>query len=492
MLGLNTLTLISSRIGSVLKSIIKDQLVSNISFSKKTQTASSLNYTDSIDSLNGVAETGVAYSFDGVNAYGQLSGTTQAFKTVAFTVRAPQSLTYKTIMELGDQFMLGFRDVKLTTNGGLLVLNATDTTIYIDGAVQSGTNNISTGSFHRVVIVFDNSKDSYNNRLYTFGGDGVNSFAKVDLCNIQMYSEAFTVSDVLYDHQNPNKLAIENPNTNLESNDLNFWWAMTEHIGSTAYNSSTSSGNNVTLNGGSWIRGLSGNGVIQIASMDRAFHRYNASQPLAKPIMLPALVKVSSDHSDRRDSTDALVRTVESSDGVFMGYGGSCTFSSIKYETGYNNFTLSVWAKYDYIRHNSSYNAIAILGDDAGSDFCIISRGNSTNKNGFEVRGVSGLSLSFNTNAVIGEWYNVVAVRTGPTTYKMYIDGVELGSDTSTNDYSLGSKQKLTIGRDFNIGSTIYERFYPDMVGDVLFYHKTLDADDILNNFNVTKEKYGK
>ena len=491
MLGLSTLTLISSRIGSVLKSIIKDQLVSNISFSEKTQTASSLNYTDSIDNLTGVAETGVAYSFDGVSDYGQFSGTTQDFKTVAFTVRAPQSLTYKAIMELGDQYMSGLRDVKLTTNGSISVLNATDETVYIDGALQSSTNNVGIGSFHRVVIVFQNSKDSYFNTPYRFGGDGVNSFGRVDLCDIQMYSEAFTVSDILYDYQNPNKLAIENPNTNLESDDLNFWWAMTEHVGSIAYNSSTSSGGNLNLSGGSWIRGLSGNGIMQIACMDRGFPNTYPTQPLMKPIMLPATVKVSSDHSDRRNTTDALGRTIQSSDGVFMGYGGSCTFSSTKYETGYSNLTLSVWAKYDYVRHNSSYNAIAILGDDAGSDLCIISRGDASNKSGFEVRGVSGLSMVFN-NLVLGEWYNVVAVRTGPTTYKMYIDGVDLRTDTSTSNYYLGSKDKLTIGRDFNIGSTVYKRFYPDMIGDVLFYDKALDADEILNNFNVTKEKYGK
>lgn len=492
MLGLNTLTLISSRIGSVIKSIIKDQLISNIPFLQKTQTSSSLSYEDGADSSNGEAQTGVAYSFDGVNDYGQLSGTTQAFKTVAFTVRAPQSITYKTIMELGDQFMMGLRDVMLTTNGSLLVLNASDTTIYIDGAVQSATNNIGVGSFHRVVIVFDNSKDSYNNRPYTFGGDGVNSFAKVDLCNIQMYSEAFTASDVLYDHQNPNKLAIENPNTNLESNDLNFWWAMTEYVGSTAYNSSTSSGNDVTLNGGSWIRGLSGNGVIQIASMDRSFHRYNASQPLMKPIMLPALVKVSSDHSDRRDSTDALARTVESSDGVFMGYGGDCTFLSNKYHVGYSNFSLSVWVKYDYIRHNSAYNAIAILGDDAGFDLSIISKGNATSKGGFEVRGITGLTMSYNSNLVIGEWYNLTLVRVSTSVYKFYVDSVDVATDTSTSVADIGTKNKLTIGRDFNVGSTVYERFYPDIIGDVLFYDKALEADEVLNNFNVTKGNYGK
>lgn len=492
MLGLNTLTLISSRIGSVIKSIIKDQLISNIPFLQKTQTSSSLNYVDEADSSNGEAQTGVAYSFDGVNDYGQFVGTTQDFRTVAFTIKARVSQTYKTVMQLGNQFMAGLRDVKLTTGGSISILNAADVTIYIDGALQSSTNKVGVGSFHRVVMVFDNDKESYNNGPYYIGGNGVSAFAPVDICNVQMYSEPFTTADILYDYNNPDKLAIDNPSTSLESSDLNFWWAMTEYTGSTLYNSSTSTGNNITLSGGSWVRGLSGKGLIQVASMDRAFNRSSSTQPLIKPIILPATVKSSVNHSDRRNNVDALSRSIVSSDGNFMGYGGDCTFLSSKYYAGYNNFSLSVWVKYDYVRYNSSYNAIAIIGDDSGFDLSIISTGSSSSKNGFEVRGITGLSMNYNSNLVIGEWYNLTLVRVSTTIYKFYVDGVDVATDTSTYATNIGTKNKLTIGRDFNVGSTVYERFYSDMIGDVLFYDKALEADEVLNNFNITKGNYGK
>jgi hypothetical protein len=71
------------------------------------------------------------------------------------------------------------------------------------------------------------------------------------LSDLQLYNKAWTASDVAFDYNNPNHLAIDNPDTDLVVTDLKAYWAMSEGDGLVAYDSS-GEGNNGTINGATY------------------------------------------------------------------------------------------------------------------------------------------------------------------------------------------------------------------------------------------------
>jgi hypothetical protein len=69
------------------------------------------------------------------------------------------------------------------------------------------------------------------------------------LSNIQYYNKAWTASDVAFDYNNPNHLAIDNPDTSLVVTDLKGYWALSEGDGLVAYDSGSTLEEDVVQNG---------------------------------------------------------------------------------------------------------------------------------------------------------------------------------------------------------------------------------------------------
>jgi hypothetical protein len=88
------------------------------------------------------------------------------------------------------------------------------------------------------------SNPLWNNvNLFDFGqewdGGGTSDHFGGKISNIQVYDYAWTSDDVTYDYANPNKLAIDNPNTSLSVTNLKGYWALSEGDGLVAYDSGT-------------------------------------------------------------------------------------------------------------------------------------------------------------------------------------------------------------------------------------------------------------
>lgn len=103
--------------------------------------------------------------------------------------------------------------------------------------------------------------------------------------------------------------------------------------------------------------------------------------------------------------------------------------------------------------------------------------------NGTDLGGVS-VSGTFNTD---NRWYNVTFYHTG-TSMGIYINGV-LGN--STNRTWSGTSRWPTntwnLGRDNNNSN----QFYPGHIASCKIYNKVLTAQEVLQNYNATKTRFG-
>ena len=98
---------------------------------------------------------------------------------------------------------------------------------------------------------------------------GTGQFFDGNLSDFQIYNKAWTASDVAFDYNNPNHLAIDNPDTDLVVADLKGYWALSEGDGLVAYDSS-GEGNNGTINGATYTYTPAQDTIPQLGMMDWA------------------------------------------------------------------------------------------------------------------------------------------------------------------------------------------------------------------------------
>ena len=109
---------------------------------------------------------------------------------------------------------------------------------------------------------------------------GNNFFFSGNLSDLQIYNKAWTADDVAFDYNNPNHLAIDNPDTDLVVTDLKAYWALSEGDGLVAYDSS-GEGNNGTINGATYVTAQPT--IPQLGMMDwaKGSNLYLSSEPTA-------------------------------------------------------------------------------------------------------------------------------------------------------------------------------------------------------------------
>jgi hypothetical protein len=101
---------------------------------------------------------------------------------------------------------------------------------------------------------------------------------------------------------------------------------------------------------------------------------------------------------------------------------------------------------------------------------------------GFEQRGNTGIlaQIYTGTTANNGLWHHVVVVREGASTFRLYMDGLLLASDTS---HTVGTTtvNRATVGA---LGRNTYSNFYNGSVDDLRVYNTAFTAADVLNWYN--------
>lgn len=148
-----------------------------------------------------------------------------------------------------------------------------------------------------------------------------------------------------------------------------------------------------------------------------------------------------------------------------------------------NNITVNCWFNSDSI---SSYQ---VLVAKVLSDFSL----------GWEMANSSGtLRMTLRPSATqinlvqgsisVSTWYMATMTFNG-TTARLYLNGSQTGSTSSGGPVTLNSSQALTIARrDPNTGVPSY---FNGKIAQVSMYNRELSAEEIMQNFNAGRGRYG-
>lgn len=109
----------------------------------------------------------------------------------------------------------------------------------------------------------------------------------------------------------------------------------------------------------------------------------------------------------------------------------------------------------------------------------------------FQYRGQSGyhaIQPSYTVNT--GEWYSWDVVIESSTSIKMYINGENIHEDNSINEIQTAAFDDiLRVGSYGSSGHTTW--LFSGSIGSAMIYNKSLTSDEILQNYNATKGRFG-
>ena len=175
--------------------------------------------------------------------------------------------------------------------------------------------------------------------------------------------------------------------------------------------------------------------------------------------------------------------TFDSRDGgsiVFDGVNDSINCDANSILNVGNNITVNTWF---YVNSNSSYQPI-------------ISKTLSNSTAGWELANSSGVfRTTFRPSVtqinliagslVIGKWYMGTMTFDG-TTARLYLNGVITGNTTTGGPVTLNSSQPLQIGT-----RGIDANWYNGNISQASIYNRALSAQEVLQNYNSTKTRFG-
>jgi hypothetical protein len=151
------------------------------------------------------------------------------------------------------------------------------------------------------------------------------------------------------------------------------------------------------------------------------------------------------------------------------------TPSNSNYGFGLNDFTISAWFKSS---DKSRYGSIANIFSDA--TIGIILYTNITN--GYFRTWVGNSLMVGNIDITNGQWNNVVLKRASGTCTQ-FVNGIENISTTTSESIV---ETNLKIG-----GIPPYSYYTNGNISQVHIYNRALSAQEIKQNYNATKKRYG-
>lgn len=171
---------------------------------------------------------------------------------------------------------------------------------------------------------------------------------------------------------------------------------------------------------------------------------------------------------------------------------------------GNENFTISFWVKTSAAGGHRCFMAKSIGGGPASNYGWLLNNGNSTEV-GFATAGSNYSSGGWtatsgaysvrtqNTNVTSNTWKNIcVSVNKNNIDVDIYVNS----SLATLTDY-VGGKGKLnTVGsisntQIFKIGAESDDLWISANISNVLIYNRTLSEDEIKQNFNATRGRFG-
>lgn len=164
----------------------------------------------------------------------------------------------------------------------------------------------------------------------------------------------------------------------------------------------------------------------------------------------------------------------------------------------YNNHTTEVWARINdrfpsfYDGYEGESALVVFAGYHSmflyGSNYLRYSIWDNT---GPTFKATSDLSLGTSgTDIIQGQWFHVVVTKTG-TTFRTYLNGTLRKTDTITSTALAGVTNRLSIGSAFDNNVNSFNYYGKNNVGCLKMYNTPLSADEIAQNFNALRGRYG-
>jgi hypothetical protein len=161
----------------------------------------------------------------------------------------------------------------------------------------------------------------------------------------------------------------------------------------------------------------------------------------------------------------------------YVGYNGSFDWTIIPW-------TVSFWAN----ATNFTYPTVIDLITAGNGHFRFILFSTFISCS-FRTPGGSAVTLiSYSITISTGQWYHCAFTR-NENNYSAYLNGVLGNTNTSS---ALNNNARMTVIRiGYSADYDASDRTFAGLVGPVLIYEKTLTSQEILQNYNSTKTRFG-
>lgn len=167
---------------------------------------------------------------------------------------------------------------------------------------------------------------------------------------------------------------------------------------------------------------------------------------------------------------------------LILAGGGPHIGRSETFDWTNTDFTLSVWV----YPQSTSYPAVLDLISAGNGHF----RLQTSSTPALQYRPVAGSSTSLVNGGSISlnNWYNLVATRNG-TSFNLYLNGKNVGTNSTSafTDSSSMSWFRVGYSPDYDAGT----RTYTGEVGSVIAYLRELSSEEVIQNYNATKSRFG-
>ena len=107
-------------------------------------------------------------------------------------------------------------------------------------------------------------------------------------------------------------------------------------------------------------------------------------------------------------------------------------------------------------------------------------------------RGATYAEVEYNTTFSAGTWYNIVCTRDTSGNPRVYINGVFKGTTNPDNANSINSSVDFSSASEFQLGySTSYNSYGSTTFAHFSYYNRALSASEVLQNYKVTRNRFG-
>jgi hypothetical protein len=156
----------------------------------------------------------------------------------------------------------------------------------------------------------------------------------------------------------------------------------------------------------------------------------------------------------------------------YINLGASSTLGITRYMSVFSN------VKYDNV---SGWGGI--FGNQSGGGFIHFQTYSGTMN--VYIYGPNLPVVASTATLVSGTWYNLGFTFDG-TTAKIYQDGTALNTGTTSSTTNISSASTMSLGRVYS-----GDRYFNGNIADLKIYNRGLTAEEVLQNFNAQKSRFG-